>query len=199
MRLVHGLMAAAAALGFGPSASAAIMTRSFSLTASNFANFFNAPSPLSSLSDAFTLTYDDAVSGYQSAPISFTAVTNAGTNVGPFSATPIVGYFPASAFSAFPRLLVGGAIGGGNVLESGKDDFFFSFDASAIGATPAMLGFIVKGNPIGFLATYAVVTPSANAPVPEPRTWALFIAGFGLIGGMMRRRSGPALPDPLRV
>jgi len=28
-----------------------------------------------------------------------------------------------------------------------------------------------------------------NAPVPEPATWAMMIAGFGLIGASMRRRS----------
>jgi PEP-CTERM motif len=28
----------------------------------------------------------------------------------------------------------------------------------------------------------------ATAPVPEPATWAMMIAGFGLVGGAMRRR-----------
>ena len=30
---------------------------------------------------------------------------------------------------------------------------------------------------------------TASAPVPEPATWAMMIAGFGLVGGAMRRRS----------
>ena len=30
----------------------------------------------------------------------------------------------------------------------------------------------------------------AVAPVPEPGTWAMMILGFGLVGGMMRRRTG---------
>ena len=28
-----------------------------------------------------------------------------------------------------------------------------------------------------------------TAPVPEPATWAMMIAGFGLTGGAMRRRT----------
>lgn len=32
------------------------------------------------------------------------------------------------------------------------------------------------------------------AAVPEPESWALVIAGFGLIGGAMRRRARPTLP-----
>jgi PEP-CTERM putative exosortase interaction domain len=32
----------------------------------------------------------------------------------------------------------------------------------------------------------------AMAPVPEPATWAMMIAGLGLVGGMMRRRAGAA-------
>jgi hypothetical protein len=31
---------------------------------------------------------------------------------------------------------------------------------------------------------------STIAAVPEPATWAMMILGFGLVGGMMRRRSG---------
>ena len=32
------------------------------------------------------------------------------------------------------------------------------------------------------------VTSEATAPVPEPATWAMMIAGFGLMGATMRRR-----------
>lgn len=33
------------------------------------------------------------------------------------------------------------------------------------------------------------LTPTATPGVPEPSSWALMIAGFGLLGGAMRRRS----------
>ena len=31
------------------------------------------------------------------------------------------------------------------------------------------------------------------APVPEPGTWVSMIAGFGLVGGLARRRRGRAI------
>jgi hypothetical protein len=31
-----------------------------------------------------------------------------------------------------------------------------------------------------------------SAPVPEPSSWAMMLAGFGLVGGMIRRRRGAA-------
>lgn len=37
-----------------------------------------------------------------------------------------------------------------------------------------------------------LVTAFATAPVPEPATWALMIAGFGLVGAAMRRRAAVA-------
>lgn len=35
----------------------------------------------------------------------------------------------------------------------------------------------------------SVTVVNQNAPVPEPATWALFILGFGAIGGALRRRN----------
>ncbi|NJC33739.1 hypothetical protein GGR88_001213 [Sphingomonas jejuensis] len=36
------------------------------------------------------------------------------------------------------------------------------------------------------------IATTAAAPVPEPATWAMMIAGFGLVGGVARRRSRTA-------
>jgi hypothetical protein len=33
------------------------------------------------------------------------------------------------------------------------------------------------------------------APVPEPATWAMLIAGFALAGAVFRRRAAPAMPQ----
>jgi len=38
------------------------------------------------------------------------------------------------------------------------------------------------------------VVLTAAAAVPEPQTWALMIAGFGLTGALLRRRGRPAMP-----
>jgi hypothetical protein len=34
----------------------------------------------------------------------------------------------------------------------------------------------------------AFTIPQGSSPVPEPSTWAMAIVGFGLIGGMMRKK-----------
>ena len=34
------------------------------------------------------------------------------------------------------------------------------------------------------------ITSTATAAVPEPATWAMMIVGFGLVGGVLRRRAG---------
>jgi hypothetical protein len=171
-------------------ADAAIVTRAYALTASNFVNFNGTPSPITSLSATFQLTYDDTISGFVGAPTSFNSITNGVRNVGPFAAAPIFGYFPAAApMTIIPRLVGGGALNGGNIMLARTDDFFFSFDASAVGPTTAMLGFTAAGYATSFLATDARVTPVAVvATVPEPATWAMLIVGFGLVGGAMRSR-----------
>jgi len=37
-----------------------------------------------------------------------------------------------------------------------------------------------------------MMRPFESRPLPEPATWAMMIVGFGLIGGMMRRRQSAA-------
>lgn len=58
---------------------------------------------------------------------------------------------------------------------------YFALDA---GESVKSLGFISNG--IAFEVDDIVFTGSA---VPEPATWATMIAGFGLVGGAMRRRN----------
>jgi PEP-CTERM motif len=41
--------------------------------------------------------------------------------------------------------------------------------------------------------TGAQVKLTLSGGAPEPASWAMLIAGFGLIGGLMRRRRGPAM------
>jgi hypothetical protein len=180
--MIIGLVAA------GP-ASAEVVTRDFSLAASNFQNFSGDASPITDLSATFRLTYDEAASGFQGAPVSFKSISNGVENVGPFAAMPIFGYFPAGGMSSFPRLGVGGALNGGNTLVNGTDDFYFTFDASAVGATSAMLSFTSVGHATPFTTFNAVVTPiQISASVPEPATWGMMILGVGIVGGAMRRR-----------
>lgn len=42
----------------------------------------------------------------------------------------------------------------------------------------------------GFFARGNITFETAINPVPEPASWAMMIAGFGMVGGAMRRRKG---------
>jgi len=186
MRIV--LATILAIMGVAP-ANAVIVTRAYSLTASNFQNFNGTPSPITALSAAFQLTYDDSMSGFDGAPTSLSSNTNGVPDAAPFAAAPIFGHFPAAGpIATFPRLGVGGALNGGNTLLNSTDDFYFTFNASRW-SDRAMLSFIAAGYATPFIATDAIVTPVAVvAAVPEPATWVMFIVGFGLVGGAMRCR-----------
>ena len=193
----YWVAAVAGVLFVAGQANAATVTREFTLTASSFVNFFNEPAPFTSLTGTFRLTYDDAGNSFSGTPDSIAIVTDGRTNAGPFSAAASFGYFQASPPMVLnPRLGVGGAVNGTNVSLNGTDDFYFVFDAGATGPTRAMLGFTTAGGRVGFTATDAIVTPvQATAAVPEASTWAMMIAGFGMIGGLSRRRriAKPAL------
>jgi hypothetical protein len=41
-----------------------------------------------------------------------------------------------------------------------------------------------------------VICGDITPPVPEPETWAMLIAGFGLIGGALRYRRRQVLHQP---
>ncbi|KQS04277.1 hypothetical protein ASG11_08445 [Sphingomonas sp. Leaf357] len=41
--------------------------------------------------------------------------------------------------------------------------------------------------------TYTLTIANATAAVPEPATWAMMIAGFGMVGFGMRRRAKPSV------
>lgn len=69
-----------------------------------------------------------------------------------------------------------------------------SFDSSLVAGKTGLLSFVLHsaGEPNAryFIDIEDVTLPSG---VPEPSTWAMMIAGFGLIGGSLRRRRNQAL------
>ncbi len=44
-----------------------------------------------------------------------------------------------------------------------------------------------------FVTGFVTATSAPVSAVPEPATWAMLVGGFGLAGGMMRRRATPVL------
>ena len=142
-------------------------------------NFFIMPM------DAF---YVDALSG--TATISFAEPVSA------------VGFALADQFNVFgepitARIFNGGSLVGTetfhvSALES--EDFNFSF--FGVGGLGPITSIVLAPDPDvgGFLLVGEVLSGTA---VPEPATWALMIAGFGLAGVALRRRPPTARPgDP---
>ena len=104
------------------------------------------------------------------------------------SATPDAGEFLRSDFAS-PATLASLTIYGRDGCCSGRDLFSYQIFNSddqllASGQLDARLG---DSNDNDF-ATVQFDAPRGNS-VPEPTTWALMIAGFGLTGATLRRRA----------
>jgi hypothetical protein len=75
-----------------------------------------------------------------------------------------------------------------------KDDYWFSNDFSAAGMPNEAAdfsfayGYQGAASKSAYLQTWAVRDGDVAAPVPEPETYAMMLAGLGLLGVMARRR-----------
>jgi hypothetical protein len=76
--------------------------------------------------------------------------------------------------------------------------YTFIFGGTRSGATLVDAGISEDGSGLVYRlaagpTVQTSITTVANSPVPEPASWAMFIGGFGLIGGAMRRRRRTAV------
>ncbi|SFW16217.1 FxDxF family PEP-CTERM protein [Nitrosovibrio sp. Nv17] len=124
-----------------------------------------------------------ATEGYWNALGSFQTANDAGET----SFLTFIGYAVDGTFANF-----GHASTFPGIVSDGVADGFvsqtFSLDAGTYslvvgGATYAGAGTSAGNRAYGFSATLDV------APVPEPETWAMLLAGLGLVGTIARRRS----------
>jgi hypothetical protein len=92
----------------------------------------------------------------------------AGTTTSLFSTTLAANSYGSS--TSFGSLVV--TLGAGDSVDFALNNLGdFSFDSTGISAT-------IRNVPTG---------------VPEPASWALMIAGFGVVGGIARRRNTPEM------
>jgi hypothetical protein len=80
---------------------------------------------------------------------------------------------------------VGGAEIFAKALTGGDDTAFQTYTVNFATAAPTTLSFVGTGTSDG---VGAYVDNISLTSVPEPATWAMMIAGLGLVGGAMRRR-----------
>jgi hypothetical protein len=78
-------------------------------------------------------------------------------------------------------------------LGTATDDAITAFDLASIGWTGAVtavriVGLDNFGGSPGFDVDFIQVLPGSIGEVPEPASWAMLIAGFGLVGATQRRR-----------
>ena len=78
-----------------------------------------------------------------------------------------------------------------SVTQSGSGEQF-DVCTSGVGGTNVQVA-LNAGCPVGtsLIASkiYSFTATGRDAPVPEPSTWAMMIAGFGIVGAAMRRRA----------
>jgi PEP-CTERM motif len=71
---------------------------------------------------------------------------------------------------------------GSVVVTAATNNTIVSFNLNAAGLSALNAG---RGTFVGFGGS---VSTAVSNPVPEPATWAMMLAGFGIVGGAMRRR-----------
>lgn len=178
MRPVFGILLAALASSAIP-AKAATITRAYSFTGSNIADIIgSAASPVSTVNLKFSVTFDPLVQVINAPG----GATLDSANI-PLGSAFRYSFIPANS----DRMSVGGAANGTFGVFSNNDDFSLDF-RNALSPTPEFTVFVftTAATPgSAFRAFSGVITPLS---VPEPASWALMIAGFGMAGGALRTR-----------
>lgn len=153
-------------------ANAAVVTKSYSITATNF----EPGAPSDPVTGIFTFTFDNA------API--TLPSPVGLSVTGFN----VSYSGPALFSftkGSDMLIVGNNIGLGSFSVSPTTPGF-GFAMLGVSSAPSISSLTYSAN--GKLWHSSNVTVAAVQAVPEPATWALIIIGFGGMGYVVRRK-----------
>ncbi len=156
----------------------------------NGTSVFSIGSPTAGAPSGFNLTFalDDGDFAAGTAFIIGSLDKNAGTTLQAFSPGAGFGAMDSAALSSdgIGPMVATGAGGLGTLYENSVPGVS---DTRAFQLTGAQNSFTIQmlqspGGSGGI--SFAVALP--EAAVPEPATWAMMIAGFGLVGGMMRRR-----------
>jgi len=187
-------LAAAAAL------SAAAPSRAAILTYDAVLNGANVTVPVITTGTGFALVTVDTVANTLELNANFTDLVGTSVAAHIHCCTAVAGLgaagvaTPLPSFPAFPSGVTSGAydqvfdLG----LASSYNPAFVTANGDVAGAETALLAGIANGN--AYFTLHTTTFPSGEiagfltpAPVPEPATWALLIAGFGLAGVSLRR------------
>ena len=205
-RMISAVLAAARAFALATPASALV-----TLTTANGTAIYSGPTPTFDFEIALPTVYASAnlVTGSDGTRAQPLGSTGQYLSVGPTEGTPVV--INLSSFGSISSLsFLWGSVDDYNLLEvlDGSNNVMASFtgvDALGLGGTLGnqtsplsnRLATLTFTGADQQLFTSLRLTSNTNAfevdnfaiaAVPEPATWGMMIAGFALIGGMVRRR-----------
>jgi hypothetical protein len=120
-------------------------------------------------------------------------ITTVTHNYGPFVKSIYVDAFTGSLpfdIQIGSRTFMSGTIDFANGQMRGSNFGYFSEDTNTcrLGSTYGCIFQVTTASAPTFAVNFVAAYGGA-APVPEPTTWAMILAGFGLVGFAMRRRS----------
>lgn len=121
------------------------------------------------------------------------AISALGGSGGTFLEPKLEGLSSATGIINFTTPLTGLTIFGfhaGGAGDGAQGTFFFSFDAGA-GTDVIQITDRLNSNETGLSNAALFRTGGREVPppgVPEPGTWTMMILGFGMVGGLLRRR-----------
>jgi hypothetical protein len=178
MKPLHVTVAALAIAAAMP-AEAATITRDYVFTGSNIQTTFgNAVSPVSTVNLTFRVTFDPLVEQLN-AP---TGAMLTGANI-PLGSAFRHSFIPNN----MDRMSVGGAANGTFGVGVSNDDFTLDF-RNALSDTPQFTVFFFSTAATSGSVFRAFSGQISSVAVPEPASWAMIIAGFGILGAAMRYR-----------
>ena len=175
----------AAALACANSAAASVVTQTYTMTGSNFSNYWGPlPAPIDPLTAKIVVTYDTTV---ENTPTNV-GVTVKGLNFSPVGPTEYA-FNPAGfGYMAFGTAPSQGA--GFSILGPG----YYGFQLWNIFSANPQMGYAQyrtsSGNYYTFSGTLSI-SDSAGG-VPEPGAWAMLILGLAIIGAGLRMSPGKA-------
>lgn len=168
--MMKTVFAGAVALLAAQSASAAVITVNGAFTATDWGVYFGSPSaPIDPLYLTYSATFDDALT-YEADTSILTIIS---TNI-PYAMTFSYG----TVFSTIVLATVGAS---GSCTHS--EESFCAFISDFATGTPSF----VEQSPAGG-GGWVAGTITGGGVVPELASWAMMIAGFGLVGSALRRR-----------
>ena len=182
----HSFVAGVAFAALTASAHAAVIERTFDVTASDFNTLITGsptPAPTDPVDLNFTLVFDPSVS--------VTSASTSGLTINSFN-LPNPPYWLAYTYDSVNNYLIIATYPGVDSCANGTSSYCFTLYDSA-GAAPFVYGAEQTTPSGGLWASNTVsVTASPIGGVPEPSTWALMLIGFGGLGWLALRKETSA-------